>query len=356
MIREKHFYLSALQVLSECSVILFRYIFSVCRKGMVGVMLALLMVGVASCYYEPAAPDDRWDLPERTLDSIDFVSHHYYGLNYNFLITGDSLVLLRERPSFRSSVTDSFVVRKGARLVVADFTIMPSDTVDSVWVKVAHDQQVMGWVRENRLLDHVVPDDSISQFIHFFSNKHLLYLLAAFAILFVLYMGRRMQRKRFRTVHIHDIASFYPTGLCLTISGAATLYASIQNFVPQTWVQFYYQPTLNPFGLPFVLSCFLICVWLILMLTLASIDDVRRQLSFPESLLYLLGLSGVCMLCYLFFSVTTLYYVGYPCFVVYVVWALRRYFRRSYSRYACGVCGAKMRTKGKCPRCGAWNE
>ena len=291
----------------------------------------------SSCYYEKVKPDDRWDLSERTRDSLAFLSHHYYGLNYNFQIVGDSLVLLRERP-------------------VADFMTLSVDSIDSVWVKVAHDQQLMGWIHEKQLLDNVVPDDSISQFIHVFSNKHLLYFLSAFAVLFVLYMARKMQRKPFRTVHIHDIASFYPTGLCLTMSGAATLYASIQNFVPQTWIQFYYQPTLNPFGIPLILSCFLVCVWMILILVLASVDDVRRQLSFPESFLYLLGLSGVCMLCYLFFSITTLYYIGYPCFVIYVFWALRRYFRQSYSCYVCGSCGAKIRTKGKCPRCGAWNE
>ena len=311
----------------------------------------------SSCYYEKVKPDDRWDLSERTRDSLAFLSHHYYGLNYNFQIVGDSLVLLRERPTFRTaSCGDSLVVRKGARLVVADFMTLSVDSIDSVWVKVAHDQQLMGWIHEKQLLDNVVPDDSISQFIHVFSNKHLLYFLSAFAVLFVLYMARKMQRKPFRTVHIHDIASFYPTGLCLTMSGAATLYASIQNFVPQTWIQFYYQPTLNPFGVPLILSCFLVCVWMILILVLASVDDVRRQLSFPESFLYLLGLSGVCMLCYLFFSITTLYYIGYPCFVIYVFWALRRYFRQSYSCYVCGSCGAKIRTKGKCPRCGAWNE
>ena len=132
----------------------------------------------SSCYYEKVKPDDRWDLSERTRDSLAFLSHHYYGLNYNFQIVGDSLVLLRERPTFRTaSCGDSLVVRKGARLVVADFMTLSVDSIDSVWVKVAHDQQLMGWIHEKQLLDNVVPDDSISQFIHVFSNKHLLYFL-----------------------------------------------------------------------------------------------------------------------------------------------------------------------------------
>ena len=89
----------------------------------------------SSCYYEKVKPDDRWDLSERTRDSLAFLSHHYYGLNYNFQIVGDSLVLLRERPTFRTaSCGDSLVVRKGARLVVADFMTLSVDSIDSVWV------------------------------------------------------------------------------------------------------------------------------------------------------------------------------------------------------------------------------
>ena len=45
--------------------------------------------------------------------------------------------------------------------------IQPADSVDSVWVKVARDQETMGWVHEKELLEKVVPVDSVSQFIHF---------------------------------------------------------------------------------------------------------------------------------------------------------------------------------------------
>lgn len=32
--------------------------------------------------------------------------------------------------------------------MVAEFMIQPADSVDSVWVKVARDQETMGWVHE----------------------------------------------------------------------------------------------------------------------------------------------------------------------------------------------------------------
>ena len=251
---------------------------------------------------------------------------------------------------------DTVAVFADDRLVVAEVMIVPEDSVDSVWVKVARDQSTMGWVHEQDLLARVVPDDSISRFIHTFSNTHLIYFLSVLGVLSVLWLVRRMRRKRFHIVHFDDIGSCYPTLLCLTLSGAATLYASMQNFVPDTWTEFYFHPTLNPFGLPFILGLFVASVWLIVILAIASVEDVCRQLPFQEAMLYLFALLGVCAGCYLFFSLTTLYYLGYPFFLFYVGWALRRYFRYARCPYVCGRCGAKLHSKGRCPRCGAWNE
>ena len=86
----------------------------------------------------------------------------------------------------------------------------------------------------------------------------------------------------------------------------------MQNFVPDTWTEFYFHPTLNPFGLPFILGLFVASVWLIVILAIASVEDVCRQLPFQVAMLYLFALLGVCAGCYLFFSLTTLYYLGYP--------------------------------------------
>ena len=251
---------------------------------------------------------------------------------------------------------DSVTVFEDDRLVVADIMIVPEDSVDSVWVKVARDQYTMGWVHEADLLSAAIPDDSISSFIHTFSDMHLIWFLSLLAVLLLVFLVRRMRRRRFHVVHFDDVGSCYPTLLCLTLSGAATLYASMQKFVPDTWMEYYYHPTLNPFGLPFVLGLFVASVWLIVVLAVASVEDVCRQLPLSEAVLYLFALLGVCAVCYLFFSFATFCYVGYPCLLAYAWWALRRYFRDARCPYVCGRCGAKLRSKGRCPRCGAWNE
>lgn len=312
-----------------------------------------------SCYYPKADYSDDWDLTDEMKDSMDFEALHHYTVNFNFLVVGDTLFLQNARPVHCRQGTDDTLgvnVYQADRLVVADLLVLPEDSVDSVWVKLARDQMTMGWVHEKELLENVVPDDPISYFIHVFSNSHLIYFLAALGILTLLYLVRRMRRKRFRMVHFDDVGSCYPTLLCLVLSGAATLYASMQKFVPETWVEFYFHPTLNPFGLPYCLGLFIASVWLIIILAIASVEDVRRQLSVHDALLYMFALGGVCAGCYLFFSITTLYYVGYPCLVFYVVWALKRYYMRSRCKFLCGNCGAKMRTKGPCPRCGTLNE
>jgi hypothetical protein len=57
--------------------------------------------------------------------------------------------------------TDTIVFYKNEQLVVVDFRIMPQDSIDSVWVQVAHDQFTFGWTRESTLLPNVDPDDPI---------------------------------------------------------------------------------------------------------------------------------------------------------------------------------------------------
>ena len=190
----------------------------------------------AGCYYQKPDYSDEWDLTEKRKDSLDFEASHHYNRNYNFVVVGDSLCLQTvhpvHNPVHAGVPEDTVAVFADDRLVVAEVMIVPEDSVDSVWVKVARDQSTMGWVHEQDLLARVVPDDSISRFIHTFSNTHLIYFLSVLGVLSVLWLVRRMRRKRFHIVHFDDIGSCYPTLLCLTLSGAATLYASMQNFVP----------------------------------------------------------------------------------------------------------------------------
>ena len=322
-------------------------------------ILFFVAVGLAACYYPQEDYADRWDLTETARDSLDFEALHHYNVNYNFMVVSDSIVLQTGRPRHYSdsyAPSDSLTVREGDRIVVADILTLPEDSVDSVWIKVARDQLTMGWVREKTLLDSVVPTDSISQFIHFFSDRHLIYLIAAIGLLLAVYLVRRWNRLPFNVVHLNDIPSPFPVLLCLVLSASVTIYASIQHFVPSTWVEFYFHPTLNPFGLPLILGLFMASVWIIIVLVIATVDDVFKLLPINQALLYLFALAGVCIVCYLFFSITTLYYVGYPCFLVYCWWALRRLRVQMKQVCVCGRCGKRIPAKGRCPHCGAVNE
>ena len=144
-------------------------------------------------------------------------------------------------------------------------------------------------------------------------------------------------------VYFNDIDSLYPLLLCLLMAFCATIYESIQVFAPETWQHFYFNPTLSPFKVPLVLSAFLMGIWLFIVVLLAVLDDLFRQLSPAAAVFY--------------FILTTSIYVGYL-FLTAFVWVFLKRLRISLlaSRYRCGRCGQKLREKGVCPHCGAINE
>lgn len=325
-------------------------------KTLLALVLTALMA--TACYYPTPPPDDGWTVGDGSLDTTAFVRHHHYGPNFNFKVTADTLSLVPCRPGTArlDSWADTAVVRRGDKIVVADIALVPSDTTDSVWLKLARDQTTMGWTSERRLAEAAVPDDPISQFIHTFSGSRTRLALCIVGLMAAFFLVQAARRRHLHVVHFNDIDSFYPTLLCLTVSGAATLYGSLQHFVPETWVEFYYHPTLNPFGLPLVMSVFVVSVWLMGITALAVLDDVRRRLDWADIPAYVAGLAGVCMVLYLFFSLSTPYYVGYPCLVAYWAFAIRSYARRRTPRYVCGRCGAPLPRLGRCPHCGALNQ
>ena len=300
-----------------------------------------LVALLAGCYSRPSNKPDAFVSPaEHQLDSLSFQSTHHYTLNYNFLVSADSLELLSQQPEEKMSdmLTDTFSVYKHEHLVVADIRMIPTDSIDSVWVEVANAQMVFGWAHESELLKNVVPDDPISQFISVFSDIHLLvFLIFTILILWIYIIRKVIQRKaNVPLVHFNDIGTLYPSVLCVIVACAATFYASIQMFAPEMWRPFYYHPTLNPFSVPFLLSIFLCSAWAILIVGIATIDDVFHHLDLGEALIYLGGVGAVCALNYLVFSILTLYYVGYPLLVVYIVFALNPntsfFFRKRRNR------------------------
>jgi len=322
-------------------------------------LLFLLVLLCSSCYHQ-----NTKNINENLLDSVGqndsshFKATHHYSSNYNFVVKADSLVLSKQQPEETLShlQEDSLVVYKNDHLVVADIRIMSADSIDSVWVQVARDQQTFGWIHESKLLPDVVPDDPISLFISIFSDIHLLVFLVIIVLISVYYIMRKLLSASLPIVHLRDINSIYPTLLVLLVATSATFYASIQLFAPQVWHHFYFHPTLNPFSVPLPLNLFLLSVWAILLIGLAAIDDVRHLLPLGDAVLYLCGLAAVCAVNYIIFSVSTLYYIGYPLLIVYVYWAIKRYIKMPRIKFVCGNCGMPLEKSRRCKHCGALNE
>lgn len=309
-------------------------------RWMIGLSFVVfhLLFSVA-CYNRGPITPDAWDLTKQQLDSISFYTTHHYTQNFNFVVTGDSLVVVAQQPEDmavpevvsieieaigKELQKDSITLHKDERIVVADIMTVPSDSIDSIWVKVARDQLTFGWIHEKELLAKVSPDDPISQFIDTFSNVHLLVFLAFCVVIVAAYGVRRLMRLGAKIVHFNDIPSLYPTALCLLVATSAVIYSSIQVFSPESWRHFYYHPSLNPFALPLHLGLFVSSVWAIVIVAIATVDDVTKHLSMGESILYLGGLAAICAVDYIIFSVTTLYFIGYPLLIAYYVFAFRR--------------------------------
>ena len=322
-------------------------------------LLFLLVLLCSSCYHQ-----NTKNINENLLDSVGqndsshFKATHHYSSNYNFVVKADSLILSKQQPEETLShlQEDSLIVYKNDHLVVADIRIMSADSIDSVWVQVARDQQTFGWIHESKLLPNVVPDDPISLFISTFSDIHLLVFLVIIVLISVYYIMRKLLSASLPIVHLRDINSIYPTLLVLLVATSATFYASIQLFAPQVWHHFYFHPTLNPFSVPLPLNLFLLSVWAILLIGLAAIDDVRHLLPLGDAVLYLCGLAAVCAVNYIIFSVSTLYYIGYPLLIVYVYWAIKRYIKMPRIKFVCGNCGMPLEKSRRCKHCGALNE
>lgn len=312
-------------------------------------VLLCMCVLMVACHY-PEPDYSRWNLTKEQRDSLEFRATHHYGTNYNFKVLADSL------PLRQMLNPDSLWIYKDDILVVADYAQMSSDTTDTIWIKVARDQSTMGWIAEDRLLEHAVPVDPISQFIHWFSNLRNLFFLIIGGAFVLFYLYRRAKRKAFHTIREQRIDSIYPILFCLAVVFSATLYASMQRFVPETWEHYYYNPSLNPFALPFVLGLFIASVWFIILLALALVDDLFHQVDFSTGFFSLLGLGTLCMFFYLLVTWSVYYYIGYLLVAAFSYWAVSRLVRTYFNAYCCGNCGKRLLRKGVCPHCGYLNE
>ena len=188
-----------------------------------------------------------------------------------------------------------------------------------------------------------------------FSNQHALPFFLILGVFFLTFIYQAIRKKQIKLIWLNDIDSVFPMTLSLLMAASATIYNSIQHFVPETWQHYYYDPTLDPFDVPFILGLFIISVGLILLVGLAMLDDLYHQTSFQVAFFYLVGVASACIFIYIFFTYVWVY-IAYLCLILYSVWGIRWMRKTNDYPYACGACGAKMRTKGVCPHCGALNE
>ena len=252
------------------------------------------------------------------LDSVAFARTHHYWKNYNFL-TLDSIRLSASDPSgvVGAYGADSVQLGISDAIVVANVANVPADSIDSTWVMVARDAETMGWVRERDLLPHVVPDQFITRFIHAFSLGRTWVVLSFVGLALLFLVVQNLRRGRLQIVHYNDIKSFYPTLLCLVVSSSAVLYGALQQFAPDMWQEFYFHPTLNPFApIAWPLRIFLLSLWGMAVVGIAAIDDVRKLPGVVDDVAYLVILAGVCMVLYLFFSLSVHIYIGYPLLLI----------------------------------------
>ncbi|MDR0938639.1 MAG: zinc ribbon domain-containing protein [Mediterranea sp.] len=309
-----------------------------------------LTLCLSACHY-PTPDLSSPDLSPGTRDSLTALYQRNYTLDTNLELVADSIELER------LPIKDTYIrLHRGDKVVVAEFAVHPADSVDSLWVKLAHTQEEQGWIRQVDFKRAFVPTDSLSEAIHFFSGTHTSYFLIICALFVAAYLLRAFRKRQFKLVYFNDINSLYPLALCLIIASSATIYETIQVFAPDTWEHFYYNPTLSPFRVPPILAMFLLTLWMFVIVLLATLDDVFRQLSPATALFYLLGLGSCCIFCYFFFIFTTHVYMGYA-FLAYFVWIFGKRTRQSLAyKYRCGNCGAKLKGKGVCPYCGAIND
>ena len=192
----------------------------------------LYLILGSSCHY-PRQDLEDGKLGAKTRDSLAYLYERHYTWNTNLEVLEDSVTIAC------LPVKDCYnTLYKGDRVVVAEFAIHPTDSVDSVWVKLAHSQEVQGWLREKDMIRAFVPTDSISQAIYLFSDTHASYFIVIFALFVAAWLFRAFRRKQLQMVYFNDIDSVYPLLLCLLLAFSATVSASMQVIVPEPWQQF----------------------------------------------------------------------------------------------------------------------
>ena len=261
-------------------------------------------------------------LSPQQMDSLEFRLTHHYSENFNFQVKADSLILI---PREGDLITDTCHVYRGDIVAVASIKTIHTDSIDSVWVKVASSQRIMGWIPEGDLLKGAIPDDAISQLLNTLSDSRAIWMSALIMLgAIAIVLGRKKEMRTWQPAQIlnevrawhpqdflAEMKSISPPLFLLLVAFMASLYASVQNFVPEFWQEYYFHPTLNPLVLPPLMATLVVMMWLVIITYLAVIDEIYHHFYFLPGITYLAKLTGAAMCTYLIVSWTTLIYVGY---------------------------------------------
>lgn len=329
----------------------------------------ILVLTFASCHY--TNDSDAWAVnSDAEVDSVDFRKTHHYWTGYNF-VAADSMWII-SRPPFDLQLAfasdDSTLIKARDVLVVEEIRRDTSSKPFCIWLKIAavetspsidrtDEIASSGWIQEVKLMKKVVPDTPVSKIIHKLSSKSFKSMLWILAIVLCL-LGVSFFRRK--TSYTREINCLYLPLLYIVLSGAIVLHRSIWHFVPDTWVEYYFYPTLNPFNqlLPPVMSLFIFLIWLLVLLWIAVIDDIRRKISnFARLVTNLLLFGGHCIMIFAAFAVVIPFTLLYPLLLMYWTYVIYQYRKHNRKKiYYCGNCGALLHELGTCPECEAQND
>lgn len=228
-------------------------------------LLSALLALLAACSNPRCVvvrlPDALPGTPSSQVDSIDFRQNHHYWCGYKFC-TREALYLSPQPTDY--AYFAPVLLPADREIAAVDINILPSpspQTADSVvWIFVVDCSECptsMGWIKESDLLSAARPT-------HWLANVLSVFTSIGFVDSWADVPGGR---------YSHD------------------------------WLEFYFNPTLNPWTQPPHIALLVIVLWLLPVLLLAAID----------------------------------------------------YYFIHRERYRCGHCHGPLRRLGRCPHCGAMN-
>lgn len=289
----------------------------------------------------------------------EHIGERTYEFSEGYVVDCDSLSLQINRPLHTcpiDTISPNALLVPGDTVAVVKRVIIPEDAVDSVWVLVTNQHFELGWLHESDLVADIIPIDPISQAIHFFSVYHDEIFYVAIGLMLFAMILLWLVHHQLRIPFYRDMPSFYPALVIIVFGAMVVLYINIQRLVPDEWEYYYFHTTLSPFGQTRPILLFLSSFWVLLVLSIATLDDMIHRLNLIDFIVYGLVLMGMLCAEYLLInwvsSYTNLPFILYG--IIVLVVAVLSYCNRI--RFICGKCGQPLHHKGRCPSCGAINE